>query len=52
MTGLRLHAREALAADLGIHPDGRRFRGDLAWLRTMGVVTDKGPLEPTEALFR
>lgn len=39
--------RDELAAALGIHPNGGRFGSDLAWLRTMGVITDRGPIALT-----
>jgi uncharacterized protein len=41
------YVRDTLADALGIHPKGGRFGGDLAWLRTMGVITDRGPIKVT-----
>ena len=40
-------SREELAAILGIHPNGGRFNRSLAWFRTMGVIPERGPIEPT-----
>jgi len=44
--------RETLAESLGIHPNGGRFGSDLARLRTMGIITERAPIAPKEALFR
>lgn len=44
-------SKEELAAELGIHPNGGRFNRDLAWLRAMGVITSKGPIELTSGAF-
>ncbi|HYO24965.1 MAG TPA: hypothetical protein VEQ85_08445 [Lacipirellulaceae bacterium] len=44
--------RETLAAALGIHPNGGRYGSDLAWLRTMRVITERGPIEVTEGARR
>jgi hypothetical protein len=44
--------RDSLAESLGIHPNGGRFGSDLARLRTMGIITERGPIAPKEALFR
>jgi len=43
--------REELAGKLGIHPGGGRFLSNLAWLRTMGVITAKGPIKATPGVF-
>lgn len=45
-------SREELAELLGIHPNGGRYGSNLAWLRTMGVITDRGPIAATEGLQR
>lgn len=45
-------SRELLAEQLEIHPNGGRFGSDLARLRTMGIITARGPIAPTEALYR
>ncbi|MDB5295596.1 MAG: hypothetical protein JWO31_1579, partial [Phycisphaerales bacterium] len=45
-------SRDELAAALGIHPKGGSFGTNLGWLRTMGVITDRGPIAPTEGLRR
>lgn len=39
--------RDTLAAELGIHPNGGRYGSDLAWLRTMQVITERGPISAT-----
>lgn len=44
--------REQLAGMLGIHPNGGRYTSTLAWLRTMGVITDKGPIVLTDGARR
>ena len=44
--------REELAAILGIHPNGSRFNQDLAWLRTMGLIPERGAISPMAGLFR
>ncbi len=44
--------REQLAAALNIHPNGSRFLKNLAWLRAMGLITERGPIQATEALTR
>ncbi|MCW5893312.1 MAG: hypothetical protein KIT14_22585 [bacterium] len=43
---------EDLAAALGVHPNGGRFRGNLRRVRLLGLVTSTGPIAPTDALFR
>lgn len=43
--------RESLAEALGIHPNGGRYGSDLAKLRTMGVLPDRGTIKLTEAAF-
>jgi len=40
--------QEELAERLGIHPRGGRFTGDLAWLRQMKVIPERGPISVTE----
>ena len=44
--------REELATRLGIHPNGGRFNRSLAWFRDMGIIPDRGPITPTEGVFR
>lgn len=44
--------RETLAESLGLHPNGGRYGSDLARLRTMGIITERGPIAPKESLFR
>lgn len=44
--------RESLAEALEIHPNGGRYGSDLAWLRAMGVITDRGPIELTDGARR
>ena len=41
-----------LAEILNLHPRGGRFTGDLARLRTMGLITPRGPISLTEAALR
>lgn len=41
-------SRIELAAKLGIHPNGGRFLTDLARLREMGVIPEKGEVRATE----
>lgn len=43
--------REELAEALGIHPNGGRYGSTLGWLRTMGVITERGPIAATAALW-
>ena len=45
-------SREELAAKLGIHPNGGRFLTNLAWLRTMGLIPERGRIQATDALRR
>lgn len=44
--------RNSLAAKLGIHPNGGRYGSDLARLRTMGLIPERGDIYLTEAAFR
>jgi hypothetical protein len=41
-------SREELAQRLGIHPNGGRYGTDLAWLRDMGLIPERGAIELTE----
>jgi hypothetical protein len=43
--------RDELAAKLGLHPNGGRYGSNLAWLRTMGIITGRGSIAPTPGLF-
>jgi hypothetical protein len=45
-------SREELAERLHIHPNGGRFNRDLAWLRTMGVIPERGAISATPGLFK
>jgi hypothetical protein len=45
-------SREELAGLLGIHPNGGSYGANLGWLRTMGLITEKGPITTTEGLLR
>jgi hypothetical protein len=45
-------SRDQLAEVLGLHPTGGRFGTNLGWLRTMGVITERGPIAVTEGLYR
>lgn len=51
LDGVRL-SREELAAALGLHPNGGSYGANLGWLRTMGLITARGPIEQTEGLNR
>lgn len=42
--------REELAESMGIHPKGGTYGMNLAWLRTLGIITDRGPIAVTAAL--
>jgi hypothetical protein len=44
--------RDELAAALGIHPNGGSYGTNLGWLRTMGVITARGPIALTEGVQR
>jgi hypothetical protein len=44
--------RETLAAALGIHPNGGRYGSNLARLRTMGLIPDRGEIHLTEGARR
>jgi hypothetical protein len=48
----RALTREQLAERLGIHPNGGRFLSGLAWLRQMGVISERSPIGVTEGAFR
>jgi chromosome segregation and condensation protein ScpB len=41
-------SRQELAERLGIHPNGGRFLTDIARLREMGLVTEKGQIQTTQ----
>lgn len=43
-------SRDELAESMGIHPKGGTYGMNLAWLRTMGLITDKGLIAVTPAL--
>jgi hypothetical protein len=42
------HTRDTLAEALGIHPNGGRYGSDLARLRTMGVIPERGTIKLME----
>lgn len=44
--------REELADALGVHPNGGSYGGNLSRLRTMGLITARGPIELTEGAAR
>lgn len=44
--------RDTLAQKLGIHPNGGRYGSNLAWLRTMGLIPERGTIELTEGAWR
>lgn len=41
-------SREELASLLELHPNGGSYGANLGWLRTMGVITERGPIALTE----
>lgn len=45
-------SKEALAENLGIHPNGGRFNHTLAWFRDMGIIPERGSIQPTPGLLR
>lgn len=45
-------ARDTLAECLGIHPNGGRFGSDLARLRTMGLIPERGEIRLLEVAFK
>jgi hypothetical protein len=44
--------RETLAQELGIHPNGGRYGSNLARLRTMGIIPERGDIYLTEGAKR
>ena len=44
--------RETLAETLGLHPNGGRYNRDLAWLRTMGVIPERGGIFAMPGVYR
>lgn len=44
-------SREQLAERLGIHPNGGRFNSNIAWMRTMGLLPERGQLVLTGATY-
>jgi hypothetical protein len=48
----RALTRDELAELLAIHPNGGRFNRDLAWLRAMKVIPERGPIQLTEGAHR
>lgn len=44
-------SREQLAERLGIHPNGGRFNSNLAWMRTMGLLPERGQISLTGATY-
>jgi len=45
-------SKQELADTLGIHPNGGRFNSNLARLRTMGAIPERGDIYLTEAVDR
>ena len=43
---------QRLAEELSIHAHNGSYTTSLAWLRQMGVITERGPIAPTEGVFR
>lgn len=46
------HGRESLAAALGIHPTGGRYGSNLARLKEMGAIPEKGPIKLVDQVFK
>lgn len=46
------HDRDSLAAALGLHPSGGTYGQNLARLRCMGLLPDRGTIMLTEAAFK
>ncbi len=46
------HTRDSLAEKLGIHPNGGRYGSNLAWMRTMGLIPERGTVELTKGAWR
>ena len=44
--------RDTLAEKLGIHPNGGRYGSNLARLRTMGLIPDRGAIYLTDEVYR
>lgn len=44
-------SREELAARIGIHPNGGSYGTNLGRLRTMGLITARGPIATTPGLY-
>ncbi len=47
----QVHSRDTLAAALGLHPTGGTYGQNLARLRTMGLLPERGTITLTEAAF-
>ena len=45
-------SRETLAEALSIHPNGGRYGSNLARLRTMGLIPERGTIRLTEAAWK
>lgn len=45
-------SRDELAERLNLHPNGGSYGANLGWLRTMGLITERGPIAATEGLHR
>ncbi len=44
--------RDTLACRLGIHPNGGRYGSNLSWLRTMGLIPERGAITALPCVFR
>lgn len=44
--------RDSLAAALGLHPKGGNYGANLGRLRTMGLITERGPIRLTEGALK
>lgn len=45
-------SRDEVAAALSLHPNGGSYGTNLGRLRTMGLITERGPISPTKALTK
>lgn len=52
LKNLAPYTRESLAAALNIHPNGGRYGTNLARLRTMGLIPERGDILLTDAVWR
>lgn len=51
MVSRKQFTRDTLAETLGLHPSGGRYGSNLAWLRTMGLIPDRGAIFLTDGAY-